>query len=85
MKSAIRLVAGASLRRQNNGAIGLAMLVALSTALVLTSLAGARRTATSFERFRDLVESRLHLLPPFRRRLVFTPLALHHPRVDRGP
>ena len=33
----------------------------------------------SFERFRDLVESRLHLLPPFRRRLVFTPLALHHP------
>ncbi|MBX7069758.1 MAG: hypothetical protein K1X38_10270 [Microthrixaceae bacterium] len=53
MKSAIRLVAGASLRRQNSGAIGLAMLVALSTALVLTSLAGARRTATSFERFRE--------------------------------
>ncbi len=33
----------------------------------------------SFDKFRDLVESRLHLLPPFRRRLVFTPLALHHP------
>ena len=33
----------------------------------------------SFERFRDMIASRLHLLPPFRRRLVFTPLALHHP------
>jgi diacylglycerol O-acyltransferase len=33
----------------------------------------------SFEKIRDLVESRLHLLPPFRRRLLTIPFALHHP------
>src|SRR5688500_4148257 len=33
----------------------------------------------SFEGVRDLVESRLHLLPPFRRRLVEVPFQLHHP------
>jgi WS/DGAT/MGAT family acyltransferase len=33
----------------------------------------------SFEKVRDLVESRLHLLPPFRRRLLTIPFALHHP------
>lgn len=33
----------------------------------------------SFDKVRDLVESRLHLLPPFRRRLVEIPLQIHHP------
>ncbi len=33
----------------------------------------------SFEKVRDLVESRLHVLPPFRRRLVEVPFQLHHP------
>ena len=33
----------------------------------------------SFEKVRDLVESRLHLLPPFRRRLLNIPFELHHP------
>jgi diacylglycerol O-acyltransferase len=33
----------------------------------------------SFRRFKDVLEQRLHLLPPFRRRLVEVPLRLHHP------
>src|SRR3954451_21671912 len=33
----------------------------------------------SFERLVELVESRLHLAPPFRRRLVEVPFQLHHP------
>lgn len=33
----------------------------------------------SFERVRDLFESRMHLMPPFRRRLVSVPLGLDHP------
>jgi WS/DGAT/MGAT family acyltransferase len=33
----------------------------------------------SFDRVLDLVESRLHLLPPFRRRLAQVPFGLHHP------
>jgi WS/DGAT/MGAT family acyltransferase len=33
----------------------------------------------SFDSFRDLLRSRLHLLPPFRRRLVPLPLNLGHP------
>lgn len=33
----------------------------------------------SFAKFRSLVESRLHLLPPFRRRLVEVPFQIHHP------
>lgn len=33
----------------------------------------------SFGRIRDLVENRLPLLPPFRRRLVEVPFQLHHP------
>ncbi|HEX2851016.1 MAG TPA: wax ester/triacylglycerol synthase family O-acyltransferase [Acidimicrobiales bacterium] len=33
----------------------------------------------SFEKVKELVESRLDLLPPFRRRLVEIPFALHHP------
>src|SRR5271165_4461108 len=33
----------------------------------------------SFEKIVALIASRLHLLPPFRRRLVRTPLDLHHP------
>ena len=32
-----------------------------------------------FDRVRTLVENRLHLLPPFRRRLVVVPFGLHHP------
>jgi diacylglycerol O-acyltransferase len=33
----------------------------------------------SFDRFRDELARRLHLLPPLRRRVVFPPLQLHHP------
>ena len=33
----------------------------------------------SFEKVKELVGSRLHLLPPFRRRLVTVPFELHHP------
>ena len=33
----------------------------------------------SFEKVRELVENRLPLLPPFRRRLVEVPFSLHHP------
>jgi WS/DGAT/MGAT family acyltransferase len=33
----------------------------------------------SFERVQDLIASRLHLLPPFHRRLVRVPFDLHHP------
>jgi WS/DGAT/MGAT family acyltransferase len=33
----------------------------------------------SFERIQDLIASRLHLLPPFHRRLVRVPFDLHHP------
>src|SRR5205807_2419032 len=33
----------------------------------------------SFEKLVELVESRLHLLPPFRRRLKEVPFQLHHP------
>lgn len=33
----------------------------------------------SFERVVGLIEERLHLVPPFRRRLAHVPLALHHP------
>jgi WS/DGAT/MGAT family acyltransferase len=33
----------------------------------------------SFEKVQDLIASRLHLIPPFRRRLVRVPFDLHHP------
>ncbi len=33
----------------------------------------------AFHKVKELVESRLHLLPPFRRRLVTIPFELHHP------
>ncbi len=33
----------------------------------------------TFERFREVLGERLHLLPPFRRRVVDVPLGLHHP------
>ena len=33
----------------------------------------------SFERFRDELDARLHLLPMFRRRLQEVPMSLHHP------
>ncbi len=33
----------------------------------------------TFERFRDELAKRLHLLPPFRRRIVDVPLGFHHP------
>ena len=33
----------------------------------------------SFERFRDELSKRLHLLPPFRRRIVEVPRGIHHP------
>lgn len=39
----------------------------------------------SFARVRKLFEERLHLLPPFRRRLVEVPLGLDHPRWVEDP
>jgi diacylglycerol O-acyltransferase / wax synthase len=33
----------------------------------------------SFDKVKEMVEARLHLLPPFRRRLVNVPFDLHHP------
>ena len=33
----------------------------------------------SFDKVQALIESRLHLLPPFHRRLVRVPFDLHHP------
>ncbi len=33
----------------------------------------------SFDRFKAVLAERLHLLPPFRRRLVWVPMQLHHP------
>ncbi|HYZ93334.1 MAG TPA: wax ester/triacylglycerol synthase family O-acyltransferase [Actinomycetota bacterium] len=33
----------------------------------------------SFQLFKDVLEDRLHLLPPFRRRIVEVPLRVHHP------
>jgi WS/DGAT/MGAT family acyltransferase len=33
----------------------------------------------SFDKVKDVIASRLHLLPPFRRRLVSIPFELHHP------
>jgi WS/DGAT/MGAT family acyltransferase len=33
----------------------------------------------TFKRFRDALEERLHLLPPFRRRIVEVPGRIHHP------
>jgi WS/DGAT/MGAT family acyltransferase len=39
----------------------------------------------SFARVRELLEQRLHLLPPFRRRLVEVPLGLDHPRWVEDP
>lgn len=33
----------------------------------------------SFERMTELIESRIHLVPPMRRRLLEVPFGLHHP------
>ena len=33
----------------------------------------------TFTRFKEVLEQRLHLLPPFRRRIVEVPMRLHHP------
>src|SRR5881398_2317486 len=33
----------------------------------------------TFDRVKEVLGERLHLLPPFRRRLANVPLALHHP------
>lgn len=39
----------------------------------------------SFERFRETLESRLHLIPPFRRKAVPTPLGIDHPMWMEDP
>src|SRR5688500_106252 len=39
----------------------------------------------SFERFVEELSQRLHLLPPFRRRIVPVPLGLHHPMWIEDP
>jgi WS/DGAT/MGAT family acyltransferase len=40
---------------------------------------GSRRDRHTFERVRQLYESRLDFAPPFRRRLVEVPFGIHHP------
>ena len=47
------MYAAASMRRNAGGVLVLTLLVGLVGAVVLASLAGSRRTASSFERFRD--------------------------------
>ncbi|MCJ7670963.1 MAG: hypothetical protein MUP67_02805, partial [Acidimicrobiia bacterium] len=48
---AVRMRARGDVRRRWRSGIGLALLVGLVAAVVLTAAAGARRTATSFDRF----------------------------------
>lgn len=50
---AIFLIGRSEIRRRLRSLIGLALLVSLVAAVVLTALAGARRTETSFDRFRE--------------------------------
>lgn len=40
---------------------------------------GGEPSVPPFERFRDVIAQRVHLVEPFRRRLVRVPLGLHHP------
>ena len=54
------------------------------------SMVGVFDTSTmkggySFEKVRDLVSSRLHLIPMFRRRLMEVPFRLHHPIMVEDP
>lgn len=51
------------------------MHVAMTMVLDATSMPGGY----SFDKIKDFIEKRLHLVPPFRRRLVNVPLNLHHP------
>jgi ABC-type lipoprotein release transport system permease subunit len=51
--SAVVLLVRRSLRSHRRGILGLALVVALAGGVALTSLSGARRTASSFERYRD--------------------------------
>jgi len=50
---AVLLIARTEIRRRSRSLAGLALIVALVAAVVLTALAGARRTETAFERLRD--------------------------------
>jgi ABC-type antimicrobial peptide transport system permease subunit len=54
---AVVLVCRSEIRRRFRTLAGLALIVALVTAVVLTALAGARRTESSFQRFRDVSRS----------------------------
>jgi hypothetical protein len=51
--AAVRLLARRAVRAHRRSILGLALVVALSGGVALTALAGARRTASSFERFRE--------------------------------
>ena len=51
------------------------MHVAMTMVLDPTTMTGGY----SFEKVKSFIEKRLHLVPPFRRRLVNVPLNLHHP------
>jgi diacylglycerol O-acyltransferase len=54
---------------------------AMHTHVALTAVLnpGTMPGGYSFERIRDHIASRVHLVPPFRRRVVDVPLRLHHP------
>ncbi len=47
------LIARADLRRRWGTVVALTLLVGLVSAIVLTAFAGARRTSTAFDRFRQ--------------------------------
>jgi hypothetical protein len=51
--SALRLLLARSLRTHRRAILGLALVVAIAGGVAMTSLAGARRTASAFERYRD--------------------------------
>ena len=56
-RPAVRYLAGAELRRHWRGALLLAVLVGLAGGVVLATVAGARRTASADERYRDATSS----------------------------
>ncbi|HXQ60637.1 MAG TPA: wax ester/triacylglycerol synthase domain-containing protein, partial [Acidimicrobiales bacterium] len=51
----------------------------VSAVMVFEARSPADTAARSFERVRDVVSDRLHLVPPLRRRAVRVPFGLHHP------
>jgi WS/DGAT/MGAT family acyltransferase len=51
----------------------------VSAVMIFEPLSPGHEPALSFERVRQVVSERLHLVPPLRRRVVRVPFGLHHP------